>query len=234
MKDYFSWTLDEVLQHTAPIFNWTEEERPKEFKQNILNPGAKEINVSSSGWVGNPNKATLKYSRFQSAIIDICTVMIYPTASPDKLPVFACEWVAVMDNIHVIVLDVSYLHDNKVIEDLVTINSKWQHSFPNNDEYPLWFSEIASPQHIFSKGNISDLHELKSMFIDYLNYTTELIYKSKIDYAQAGSDHQLVQQYKIHHAHNSPARTIIKKENAGWLNTFLNNYHFGIYNGAIG
>ncbi|UTW64540.1 hypothetical protein KFE98_10490 [bacterium SCSIO 12741] len=233
MKNHFNWALEDTMSHTSLLFDWEPEMRPGEYSFQLLNPGPKEIQVESQGWLSAKGKASLKYARFRSAIIDIATIMIYPTASPEQLPVFASEWVCVMNNLHVIVMDVSYLTDNRAVADLVHLRQSWAPQFPEQKSYPEWFSEIASPQSVFSKATLEAMDEVRAMYNDFLTYTTNQIYTPNYPLAHSGIDHDLVREYKSHHATHSPARSIVKDENREWLELFLKDYHFGIHDVTV-
>lgn len=228
MQDHFGWLIEDTLKQTQSVFFWEKDKREKQFCSKKINTGPKEIEVTSDGWTAAEGKATLRYARFQSGIIDIATIMIYPTASPELLPVFAAEWVAVMGNIHVVVLDVMDLKENRPLASILPLKKKWERTFPNNKERPEWFNEIASPQHIFSKCSLSSLHELRTMFNEYLLTTVDQIYTKNLSVSKGGIDHACVRSYKMHHEINSPARTIVKDNNKAWLDEYLKNYHFGI------
>ena len=229
MKNNFDWTLKDAFQQSNTLFHWKKEDRPPIYENHTLLNNGKQILVTSSGYSDAGNKATLRYSRTQSAVLDIATVMIYPTADTVVMPIFVAEWVSVQDNIHVIVLDVEWLEKSIEAEDFYAQNknlvTQWENSFPPKKEKPDWFIEIASEMAIFSEAGIEKKGLLQKMFNEYLNAHLKYVEK-KYTQLKFGPDNKLVQAYKQHHFIHSPARTIIKGEHEAWLNTFLKDYHF--------
>lgn len=230
MKNYFDWLFEDTWLQTNPIFSWKKELREPQFEQLFMGNEPKIIHVQSSGWLAENKIACLRQSRFKSSIIDIATVMIYPTANPDLLPVFAAEWVAIQDRIHIIVLDTELLTgiSNFPMQSFQDLKETWSAKFPNNENKPDWFKEIESPWSVFSSASVDKIHELRTMFNQYLTLTCTDCFLANKDYCMSGNDHKVVADYKIHHAINSPARRIIQPEFSEWLEEFLTLNHFGI------
>ncbi len=230
MKNHFDWLLEDTLEKSTDLFQWKEISRPTVYASTILNPQKKPLYVSGKSWEAIPKKATMRYARFQSSVVDIATIMIYPTHSILQMPVFAAEWVAIADSIHVIVLDIEPLTTNNIYSDntlqkLQQLKTKWGLIFPVQKQMPEWFNEIASPFAIFSSSTTANITNLRKMYNDYLLVTISHIHQNWQE-IESGDDHPKVQHYKLHHNQNSPARTIIKNENEPWLETFLSKYHF--------
>ena len=222
------WMLVDTLKATTPVFNWVPEIRKEAFKSKKLGSGAKQITVSSNGWISNSNSANLRFARFTSTVIDVATIMIYPTSSPDLLPVFAAEFVVIANKIHVVVLDVKFL-ENATKSDLLTqISKKWLSYFPYKKEIPEWFLEIMSENSIFSATSIAELPNVQLMFNEYLNVVLSEYYQKFNEISKSGLDHELVATYKKHHAENSPAHRILSKDDSVWLNDFLYHNHFKV------
>lgn len=229
MKNNFDWTFQDAFEKTNTLFNWIKEDRPAEFEKKTLLNNGKEILISSSGFEAQNKTATFRYARTQSAVVDIATVIIYPTADTKQLPVFACEWVLIQNNIHVIALDIVWLEHNnsanKFYSQLAQVHSHWAPIFPEKKEIPQWFKEIASEVAVFSEAGISQIAQLQQFFNQYLDKWmewAEQLYSQLLP----GPDNELVKKFKHHHYTNSPAKTIIKGDNEAWLNTFLKEYHF--------
>ncbi len=233
MKDVFGWTLPDLLHHTTPYLHWLEDNRPADYTHKLLNPGQKEVQVHSGGWTEKQQRCTMRYSRFQSQVMDIATALLFPTASPELMPVFVAEWVAIADYIHVLVLDVELLSPNPALEALLQkefapLQQKWQPCFAKAKEKPAWFKEIESPRAIYASAPLEATGLIQKMFDEYLFTFVQKIWSPFLYKAGSGPDHSLVACYKDHHQLNSPARTVVKGENANWLDIFLTQYHFGI------
>jgi hypothetical protein len=233
MKDVFGWTLPDLLEFSAPYLAWHEDTRPAAYKHKILNPGPKEIQVNSQGWTEKRQRCTMRYARFQSQQMDIATALLFPTASPEVLPVFVAEWVAIADRIHVIVLDAELISPAPALhallhKEFIALQKKWQAVFTSNKDKPAWFSEIESPWAMYASAPLSSACQLREMYREYAHTFIKQIWVPLLPEAKSGPDHKAVAQYKDHHQLNSPARTIVKGENAAWLDTFLTDYHFGI------
>lgn len=228
MLDSLSWVLAETFESTDSTFNWIKDQRPKHFEKNVIGTNRK-INLESYGYTSAKQEATLKYARFWNEKIDIATVMIYPTQNHDLIPVFAAEWVIVGDKFHVIVQDIEYLGRQDHITTFPNFPSKWKKEFENHKEIPEWFDEIASPLAIFSNAKRNEMDTVHAMFQDYLNFTLKHCYSPVQKLLQSGGDSQAVIDYKKHHNINSPARQFFSSNDSVWLNQFLDDYHFGIY-----
>ena len=222
------WMLVDTLKATTPLFNWVPEIREEVFKSKKLGSGAKQITVTSNGWISDSKTANLRFARFTSKVIDVATIMIYPTSSPDLLPIFAAEFVIIANKFHVVVMDVTFL-ENRIKSDLLTIvSNKWINYFPYKKEIPDWFLEIMTENSIFSATNIAELPKIQLMFNEYLDVVLSEYYQKFNKISKSGLDHILVAAYKKHHAENSPAHKIVSQDNSEWLNEFLYHNHFKV------
>lgn len=229
VKNNFDWTFTDAFEKTNPLFNWIKQERPASFEKNTLHNNGKEICINSQGFVSKNNTATLRYSRIQSTVLDIATVVIYPTVSTVKLPVFLAEWVLVQDKIHVIALDIEWVQDSPYSTSFYLPQQpmvrQWKEIFPDKKEKPQWFTEISSEMAIFSEAGIAEITQLQQLFNAYLTTWMELATQQSSELLP-GADNDFVKSYKHHHYIHSPARTVIKGEHEAWLTTFLKEYHF--------
>lgn len=229
MKNVFDWTFQDAFTATNPLFKWVKQERPSQYEKNILASNGKEVHINSLGFVSENNTATFRYSRIQSEVVDIATVVIYPTCDSIKLPVFLSEWVLVQDKIHVIALDIEWVENSPYpalfYPQYQKFFQRWQQVFPEKKEKPQWFTEICSEAAIFSGSGITQAMQLQQLFNAYLERWmnwAEQHYPELL----AGDDNDFVKNYKHHHYIHSPARTIIKGEHGAWLDIFLKDYHF--------
>lgn len=229
-KNHFEWLHEMIFHGTNQAFQWTEEVRPEVYKNHQISTHNSTVFVDSKGFIGQKRPGAYRYSRFQSPLIDISTVMIYPVSNIVDYPVFAVEFVLIMDKIHVIVLDVESLDSiNKYEKVFTRIRQDFLTQFPQKETVPDWYQSICTSYNVFSSGSIESSKALKELTQSYLNaYQLIVLGNKEIKNVNELVDHSLVAEYKRHHAKNSPAKTIIKGENEPWLNEFLNAYHFGI------
>lgn len=230
--DVVGWTAPLTFQLLAPL-KFVPEARPAEFRSRVFGEGPKMTKVESEGWVEEHGRLNAKFSRIQSAIADIATIMIYPTASPEILPIFAAEWVVIGEKCHALILDVETAGNqpnlrSKMEETYLHLGEKWRKIIPENRDRPEWFNEIATPWAVYGSAPLKILPDVEKAFSEYLQSTVRDYYLPYLDTAAAGPDHPDVKAYKQHHFENSPGRPLLKaKAGASWTDDFLANWHFG-------
>lgn len=233
-----SWTQTDFVERLEPL-GLCEEDRPQEFKQYCATVGKRAYEISSAGWSVAGGKACARSARITGPAMDIATVMLYPTQSPEILPVFAAEWVVFGNSIHTLVLDVEVCGAHAELIDaaglvLTNAHRRWVRHFPLNRDKPRWFEDIETPWAIFGQAEGEKMSLLRSAFLEYLDLTIEELYARRIDSAVAGADHSDVQDYKHHHYINSPGHRILGVK-FGEVHTdrLLKDWHFGPSRGAI-
>ena len=232
MLDKVGWTLQDFLFYTEDL-GLVEEPRPPQFKRQDISVGRKSVRLDSSGWSAADGKLCLKYARIRGAAMDIATVMAYPTVSPDKLPVFAAEWVVFGDRCHAVILDVEVCgHQaelmNRLERHLESVANAWRPQFPENRDRPQWFDEIASPWAIYGACDADRLPEIRSAFNDYLEVCVDNVYKPALPESEGGGDHPAVRAYKHHHFVNSPGHRLLGvKLGQSQTDELLREWHFG-------
>lgn len=232
MLDSVKWTLDDFVQSLEP-FGLVRETRPRKFEQQQIAVGRKNFSLHSAGWLAAEGRLCARYARIQGAAMDIATVMAYPTASPDHLPVFAAEWVVFGDRVHALILDVEVCGDQpellaRLQSSFSGIGKYWQTRFPENRDRPAWFSEIAMPWALYGSCSVSRLDELRVAFNQYLALTIDGFYANAMDLARPGQDAASVKAYKHHHYINSPGHRLLGvKLGQQETDQLLKDWHFG-------
>jgi hypothetical protein len=174
-----------------------------------------------------------RYARIQGSAMDIATVMVYPTASPDVFPVFAAEWVVFGERVHALILDVEVCGDQpELMEDLqrafAGLGAYWRKQFPENRDRPEWFESIATPWVLYGTCSSHQIDQLRLAFNDYLEMTIAEFYRPKLLRGLAGPDHPSVRGYKVHHYENSPGHRLLGvKMGQKLADELLKDWHFG-------
>ncbi|HNB70419.1 MAG TPA: hypothetical protein PLB18_24725 [Acidobacteriota bacterium] len=232
LKDAVGWTLHDAIELISPL-GMSQEARPKTFRHAIFGESAKMLQVTSDGWILAGGRLNLKYSRIQSIVADVATLMVYPTASPELLPIFASEWVVVGERAHVLVLDVEFAGQQPHLKAQLTpvfqpLAERFGPRFEAIAERPGWFQEIAEPWAIFASGFVSVLVDVREAFNTYLQATIQSAYLPNLSQAKAGEDHPDVIHYKHHHYIHSPGIPMIQpKAGEAWTHEFMRDWHFG-------
>ena len=231
LLDVVGWTLSDMMAELTE-FGCQRESRPEEYRRAEHERQGQLTRCSSDGWLVADGKLNLKYARVQAARMDVATAMVYPTACPGQLPIFACEWVVVAPRVHVIVLDIEFaarpsqLH-SKLEPLLMPLAQRWQSRFPSQPEVPAWFRDIAEPWAIFSAGSLDDLPSVRQAMGEYLAVAIG-VYRQCLPTAQAGADHPDVTAYKHHHYDHSPNSDIgAYKFGSEFTERLLRDWHFG-------
>jgi len=228
MLDAVGWTLPDAREQLA-IFQWKPEQRPAPFRHGQ----SKSLQYESDGWIESGGRLNLKYSRVQSERIDVATVMVYPTGSPDRLPIFGGEWVVVSGRCHLLVLD---LETAGVQPSLVTelrplmmpVVEKWSAVFPWDGGAPEWFRDIAQPWALCSSCPQELLPQLREAYREYLSVAIDAFYRPRLEQAQSLPEAPEVTAYKMHHFEHSPGRKLLSREfPPEFVDTFLKDWHFG-------
>ncbi len=232
MLELVGWTLPDLWTALGNL-DRRAENRPSQFRGCTVGEGAVATRLESDGWLLAGGRLNLKYTRIQSRSFDIATVMLYPTADPALLPIFAAEWVIVGERAHALILDVETAGDWPNLQtDLARYFSdmgpRWHPVFPANPDRPAWFQEIAQPWAIFSSGTVDQLGLLREAYQDYARVAIEQVYRPRLEQAQAGPDHPAVTAYKQHHYEHSPGRRLLTTRfGHDYTETLLQNWHFG-------
>jgi hypothetical protein len=232
-KDVVGWTLPMAEARLGDLA-WQREARPDEFRRAVFGEGAKRLWVTADGWQLAGGRLSARYARIQTALADVATLMVYPTASPDRLPVFACEWVILGDRAHVLVLDVECLGNaadrlrERARSVLMPLHARYADALPLPDDLPPWFAEIREAWALFTSGDLTRLAVMQQAFEAYLQATAGNLYRPELAHAQAGDEHPAVTAYKQHHAAHSPGYALLApKAGEVWTRAFLWEWHFG-------
>lgn len=191
------------------------------------------MRVVADGWLIADGKLCARYARIQTAAADVATLMVYPTASPATLPVFACEWVTFGARAHVLVLDVECVGAADALRDrareiLQPLHERHLAALPPSPDAPAWFNEIRETWALLTGGDLSLLTAMRRAFQDYLAATAATLYRPWLAAARSGPDHPAVTAYKQHHAAHSPGYAILTpRAGADWTDAFLREWHFG-------
>ena len=232
MKKVFDFVLDSIFEPSEVLFTWREEEREEQYRNFTLVQEKKEILVTSRGWLSKDGNACLRFARFQNEHIDIATVLLFPTNDPTLFPIFVVELVLVMDKIHRCIVDVepvSLLNKPLVDTNFPSLYSKCKHLIEELTDRPTWFTDIQSPYAMYATCNASEANKVQTIVDSYFSmFMEEYITDLKLPVFEQVKDHVSIAEYKKHHVAHSPAKSIIKGENAPWLHQFLENNHFKI------
>lgn len=232
LKNLVGWTYPDAMTLLAE-FEPVPEARPEHFRFAEFGEGAKLLRVTAEGQRLAGGKLCLRHARIQTVAADVATVMIYPTADPARLPIFACEWVVVGERAHVLVLDVEFAGNQPVLRErlrpaLAPLHETFSPIFPLNRDLPEWFTEIREDWAIYSSSEVAALDRVREAAAAYLTATIDIAYRPNLPAAPAGPDHPDVAAYKHHHAVNSPGfAMMIPKAGEKWTSEFLNRWHFG-------
>ncbi|MDZ4814823.1 MAG: hypothetical protein SGI71_00985 [Verrucomicrobiota bacterium] len=226
MLTSFEWMLPD-LKNAFSGFELCREPREDIFRHYK----SADLEVSSDGWIAKSGCCNIRYTRFHSPKIDIVTAMIYPIGSPDKIPVFAAEWVCLGSRIQPVVWDVEPL-DPELSERTGAVFTPFRMdlgvSFKQLDEQPNWFKEICTPWNLFSACGESELPRLRAFFQKTLAVYVEqfIVPFQKSD--TPNCEHKTVLNYKKHHFVHSPGRKLLSvRFPPEYSETFLRDYHFG-------
>lgn len=231
-KDVVGWTLP-LAEARLGDLDWQREARPAAFRQATFGEGAKQLHITADGWHLASGRLCARYARIQSASADVATLMIYPTASPDLLPVFACEWVILGDRAHMLVLDVECIGPADRLREraqaaLMPLHAGYAADLPPPNDLPPWFAEIQEAWALVTAGDLARLSTMQQAFEAYLHTTAATLYRPWLGLAQAGSEHPAVTAYKQHHAAHSPGYALLApKAGEAWTRAFLWEWHFG-------
>ena len=230
--DCLGWTLRDFVESLSHL-GLVREPRPACFQSQTVTVGNKVFSLDSDGWLVAEGRLCARYARIQGKAMDIATVMAYPTASPELLPVFAAEWVVFGDRVHALILDVEVCGDQPgLVQRLSQVFTKpgrnWRSKFPENRERPEWFSEIAMPWALYGSCSTSRLDEIREAFNDYLSRTVSYCYEPVLPSARSGVDADAVATYKHHHYVNSPGHRLLGvKLGQQQTDELLRDWHFG-------
>ena len=211
--DCVGWTLPDFMRQIEDLAV-VREPRPDRFRYQDILVGTKQFRIESDGWRIAGDRLCGRYARIRGAAMDIATVMIYPTASPDVFPVFAAEWVVFGDRVHALILDVEVCGEQPaLVGDLATefdsVGSAWCKQFPENRERPDWFQSIAMPWVLYGCCEADRIPGIRRAFNEYLQRTVRAFYLPRLAYGAAGPDAPEVAAYKHHHYVNSPGHRLM-------------------------
>jgi hypothetical protein len=232
MQDVFSWVFPLISQKLFQVTAWVKEERKPIFESCTLQNGDKEIQVSSEGWKSSNLLFSLRFARFQSAVMDVCTVLIFPVGKNNNCPIFVIELVAIKDRIHLFIVDIeldknSFTEENfsKEIKGL----KKWRSYFTYIEDKPLWYTKNESKYSIYTKANINQTNAIQNCIQDYFTFYMDCHFFSTIKSLTNTElkDSKHIKEYKKTHADFSPARSVIS--DVKWLEEFIYENHFKIF-----
>jgi hypothetical protein len=232
LKNLVGWTYPDAMA-LLDEFEPVPEARPERFRFAEFGEGPKLLRVTAEGQRLAGGKLCLRYARIQTVAADVATVMVYPTADPARLPIFACEWVVVGERAHVLVLDVEFAGEATGLRErlrpvLTPLHETFSPTFPLNRDLPEWFTEIREDWAIYSSGDVAALARIREAATAYLKATIDVAYRPNLPVALAGPDHSAVAAYKHHHAEHSPGFALmVPKAGEEWTTEFLHRWHFG-------
>lgn len=227
-----AWTERDFLDRIRSL-GITEEQWPEEFRRYTAAIGQRQYQIEATGWDVADGRACARSARITGPAMDISTVMLYPTQSPDRLPVFAAEWVVFGPRIHMLVLDAEVCGDQPALfadcqAAFRAAHARWSTEFPVNREKPDWFKDIETPWALYGEADGSRMGLLREAFRDYLDITVNSFYSAELEGAKAGADHPEVESYKHHHYVNSPGHRILGvKFGERHTDQLLKDWHFG-------
>lgn len=229
MLDVVGWTFDDAWPQLNKIY-WEAEQRPEEF----CAQQSSTMRLQSSGWVEREGKLNAKYARVQSHKVDIATLMIYPTASPDLLPVFAVDWVVVGSRCQIGVLDVQMAGEQTSLKQELAsrfqpLAGRWQSEFCEKPTHvQAWFDSLATPWALVVACSNDSLPKLRQAFGEYLRAAIADVYLPRLPAAQGGWDAEEVAEYKCYHYAHFPGRKMMDNAfGADFTERFLTDWHFG-------
>lgn len=229
MLDVVGWTLSDSWPWLHSL-GLCEENRSADFRSKE----AATMRLTSAGWIEQQRKLNIKYARVQSQKVDIATLMIYPTASPELLPVFAVDWVVVGERCHIAVLDVQLAGEQpRLQQDLAEVfqplGSRWQGEFSQKPvQVQSWFESLATPWAIVMACPIESLPQLRQAFGEYLQASVQQFYHPRLIQASGGPDAAEVAEYKRYHFAHFPGRKMMDNAfGTEYTQEFLTRWHFG-------
>ncbi len=162
-------------------------------------------------WTDPDRKLTVQWGMFSNEEMEGTMVGIYPTTSPEKLPVFVAEWLTTPNDLPLVLLDVQIAGPYPVLRDelgyvLGPVGTHWQTTFPRKEAIPIGFEQIAEAWGVLSSASSQDHFSIRRMFREYLVVTLETFYIPQLPHTQGGPDHANVRRYKEHYWAVSPWR----------------------------
>jgi hypothetical protein len=227
-RELLGWTLEDARE---VLNGWglQAEQRDPAFEQ----ANTMYFRLDSAGWRAAAGKLCVRYSRVCSPKVDIATLMIYPTAGADRLPILATELLVVGGSCQRVVMDIEPASEElpvagELAKVFAPLGEKWQKVFPTDREYSEWFRAIAQPWAIHSACELMALPVLREAFRDYLGAYAAFV-NAALPECPAGPDDAKVAQYKAHHADHFPGYPFLTRVlGAEWTKKFLYEYHFGV------
>jgi len=189
--------------------------------------------LESAGWRAAQGKLCVRYTRVCSVKVDIATLMIYPTAGADLLPIFGAEWVVVGPQCTRLVLDVEPAAAHLPVAGhlpkyFAALGQRWQAVFPTDPNMAEWFAAIAQPWALHSSCALEQLPLLRQAYHDFLQAYMALA-DAVLPLVSGGADTPEVAAYKQHHAEHSPGKPLMARVfGPEWTHTFLHETHFGV------
>jgi hypothetical protein len=226
-RDLLGWTWDDAQSELEP-WSLQSEPRPQAYRY----ADTMYFRLESSGWLAAQGKMCVRYARVCSPKVDIATLMIYPTAGAEHIPVFASEWLIVGAQCQRVVLDIEpaapSLHVARTLPAVCrALGEKWQKHLPTHTPFSPWFATLAQPWAIHSGCDVSALAMLRESFQDYLQTYIQLV-NAALPTSPSGMDAVSVTQYKRHHAEHFPGRVFLARVlGEEWVDTYLYEHHFG-------
>jgi hypothetical protein len=230
LRDIVGWTLTDAESLMRPL-DLVEEVRPPQFTHAIAQQRGATYLLQSGGWIDRPRTLNAKWCRLQSPKVDVAMLMIYPTGSPDLLPVFGAEWVVVGERVMVAVMDVHPIGNQPTLEsDLETafhlIGQRHHRLLPPADDPPDWFRAIAKPWAVFTHGPMDILGPLADAFREYLTAAIEGWYLPR-QWESSGTDSAAVSDYKRMQYDHSPGREMLRATFGGDYTEAFLGWHCG-------
>jgi hypothetical protein len=213
LYDVVGWTLSATQQILSPL-GLQNEYRPPTFAHASTQKGESPVLLQSGGFIDRYESIHVKWMRLQTRKLDLALVMIYPTARPELIPLFAAEWVVIGDKIPVVVLDVYPLQsEGPLQQELSTVYTplgvRYQSCLPKKQPLPECFAQLAQPWALFSECTIEQLPLLASAFRDYLTAALEGWYLPR-QHRCGGKQAAAVHEYKRRRYIDSEGRKLLE------------------------
>jgi len=233
MRDKLTWVWHDSQELLEP---WNLQQELRHDKYRTANTLF--FCLESTGWQAATGKLCVRYARVCSAKVDIATLMIYPTASANYLPIFASEWLIVGSCCQRVILDIEpatvelsrLLRLNRTF---VRLGERWHQHLPTALPLSEWFQKYAQLWAIHSSCEMQKLALVRQAFREYLksyiNYVNKFLSR-----CVAGTDAPEVMEYKLHHARNFPGYSFLcRVMGEEWTNEYLYKQHFGVVHEPI-
>lgn len=228
LREALSWLRCDIQELLAPLAIG----EPIERRQEFLDGPEGRYQLLGERWKDAPETVSIHYCRAQSRKYDVGMLMIYPTASPERLPVLGAEWVVVGNRCQMIGIDIHPAGGQPQLDEELTllfsgVAASDRALLPQNNPLPDWAARLSRPWGVFVSGPESLLPPTRRVFQQYLSVGVERFYRPRQSSARGGPDAPAVRDYRNHHARHSPGRALLARAFGPDLANDFVNWHFG-------